>query len=277
MSAAPEPAEAQPQAQAASAAAHHRLQQRLDPAAALLQAAYEESLSPTQRSTVGTVARNLEATGRALAEVFRGVGTDLAAQVRAGVLDPAHVSADESAITDAVQAHVAQEVDALGTLHTILAPTQRKAAVTVLSSERPGSAELQADPEALSGRAARLDRLTRELGLDSDQQQRVAALLAEEEQPAAPDRAEHERRFEQVVGAFASDTFDARATFQSIAPSPVAMIHERVQRQTAFLSQLLPILRPAQRETLASIIESGEWRGGERDQASQGGNTPKPN
>jgi hypothetical protein len=134
------------------------------------------------------------------------------------------------------------------------------AIATAVRAEQPGRAEEQARSELEEGTTARLDRLTRDLALDADQQRRVAALLAA--QPAA-ERAFHagaRQRFDAALNAFPTETFDARITVQTTA-SPLAMVREHVRRKVAFLAELLPMLRPDQRDKLASTIEMRDQQG----------------
>jgi hypothetical protein len=228
----------------------------LDPAAALLRGADRLSLRRSQETAVSTLEEDLRASGLEVGGAFRAMRTELAAEVRAGAIDPARVQADESAVTDALQAQLTHEIRILNRLHATLGSSQRAAAVATVRAEQPGRTE--AMPEAPSGRSARLDRLTRELRLDSNQQQRVAALLSKEQlgPRAHPKRT---NRFDRLISAFARDEFEAGATLRAIAPSEPAMIQTRVQNETALLSRLLPILRVDQRQELASKIEIYGW------------------
>ena len=228
----------------------------MDPAAALLKATDQLGLGVAQQSTVSTLESSLAASGRELGLAFQKLNADLAAQVRVGAIDPARVQADEAAITTALQAHVTQEVEALNRLHATLDPAQRVAAVNAVRSAQPGNTEEQAVPQGSAGPASLLDRLTRELGLDGDQQQQVAALLAERSGSADVDHARYEQHFQQVLSAFTDDSFDARTTLASMTPAPVDIVQEHVERKAAFLSKLVPILRPDQRDKLATKIEN---------------------
>jgi Spy/CpxP family protein refolding chaperone len=235
---------------------------RMDAASALLSAAEQLSLGEPRRSTVRTLEENVEASGRAIASAFQMLHADLAAAVRTGNIDPAKVQADETVLANAVQTHTVQEVDALNGLHAILNPSERETAVAEVRSGQSGRAEEQAGGQPGKSREARLDRLTRELGLDHDQRQRVSALLSASPASGPDYRAALERRFDDVLNGFSSDHFDARTTIQASAPSPAEMIRQRVQQETAFLSQLIPILRPDQREKLATNLEQSDRMSG---------------
>jgi hypothetical protein len=246
------------QAQGPAAPSAERAKQHPDPAAALLGAAGQLSLSGIQSTTVHTLKQQLHDSWQNVDAAFRAMRDHLAAQVRTGVIDPAQVQADESFAASTLAAYQAQEIFALNSLHAVLGPEQRVAIATAVRAEQPGRAEEQARPEAEEGTTARLDRLTRDLALDAAQQQRVAGLLAAQPARVEAYHAEYRRRVDAVLNAFPTETFDARTTAQT-AGSPAAMVHEHVQRKVAFLAELLPILRPDQRDKLASSIEAREW------------------
>jgi hypothetical protein len=203
--------------------------------------------------------QQLHASWQNVDAAFRVMREHLAAQVRVGVIDPAQVQADENVATRALAAHQSQAVFALNSLHALLVPEQRVWVAAVVRAEQPGLTEAQPRPGLEEGMTDRLDRLTRELTLDPGQQQQVAALLSAEA-PAGP--AHHfdaRRRFDAALSAFPTVTFDAR----TVAPKTESlgtMVHEHLQRRLDFLTNLIPILRPDQRDRLASIIATRETR-----------------
>ena len=97
----------------------------------------------------------------------------------------------------------------------------------------------------------RLDRKTAELGLDTAQQEQVAKWLAEEPRTMRSMYEEKRKRRDTLFTAFESNTFDATAV---APPNMGAEVREHLDRHVAFLSKLVPILRPDQREKLASMI-----------------------
>jgi Spy/CpxP family protein refolding chaperone len=230
---------------------HHR-----GAAAALLRATDQLALTGPQSAMMHTLERQLRASRQSVHDAFRTMRDDLAAQVRTGVIDPATVQADESLVANALGAHQAREIDALNALHGLLGPEERAAVANAVRLEQPGRAEEQARPRPEEeGTTARLERLTRDLALDAEQQQRVAALLSAQPTPGPTYRAEYRERFDAVLNAFPTDTFDAMTTVQGAAASSAAMVRGHIEGKVAFLSQLLPILRPDQRDKLASSIE----------------------
>jgi Spy/CpxP family protein refolding chaperone len=224
----------------------------------MLEATRGLALSETQKNTLRPFEQRLLASNKSIGAAFNTVRQDLAAQVRAGAIDRTQVQADESVMTSALQAHVAEEADTLNALHATLDPSQRTAVVAAVRAEPPGQTEKQA-PMTSEDSPSRLERLTRELDLDATQRQQVGTLLGAQP-PATPYQREGRReQLDALLTAFESDSFDARTVLQASPPSPAAMVHDRIQRKAAFLSQLLPILRPDQRSKLAASIETAPW------------------
>lgn len=238
-----------------------------DPACALLDATQELSdtdaisLNDSQKAMLHGQREKLEASKRSIETAVRGLRTDLANQVRLGAIDRAKVQADESAVVNAFRYHGQEEADVLETLHASLAPTDRSDIVAAARAERPGMAERQPNQGPWQGQSAserqkeHVDRLTRDLDLDAQQQQQVSSIF-NSQPPPENWREEHAQRVDALLDAFQSDTFDARTAVPLASSSVPEKVHERVERRVRFLSQLLPILRPDQREKLASMIES---------------------
>jgi Spy/CpxP family protein refolding chaperone len=232
-----------------------------DPANALLRAADGLELTGAQKATVHSLEEQLEANERDTRAAFMAFRSDLAAQVRSGTIDQTKLQADEGTASTAVQTHVAREADTMNGLHAALDPSQRKAAVEAVRAGQPGRTEMQRGTGTGASAAEemgkkRLERMTRELGLDTAQQHQVAALIAAQPTPQGHPMEERRRRMDALLTAFEADTFDARTAAPAPPMSPAEMVREGTDRQVAFLSQLMPILRPDQREKLATAMES---------------------
>jgi hypothetical protein len=74
------------------------------------------------------------------------------------------------------------------------------------------------------------------------------------------DAEEQQRRLDTILSGFASDTFDARSVLPAAAQI-ADMVRQHTDREVAWLTKLVPILRPDQREKLAASIESRGVRG----------------
>ena len=161
-----------------------------------------------------------------------------------------------------MKARLDKDADALNGLYAALEPAQRKAltaAVRAKQAEREAKqAEHKADapkPEEFAKR--RLDRMTKELDLDATQQKSVEALLAKDQPPkAAMDamQADMKKRMDTLLTAFEGDGFDAKKL--DLSPMPGKKMREGMEKHVQFMSQLLPILKPEQREKLAVKMET---------------------
>lgn len=252
-----------------------------DPARAVLEATKQLSdtdaiaLTPAQSATIHTQEGKLEASKKNIESSVTVLRTHLASQVRTGAINRARVQADESAVVNALRVHGQQEADALDAIHASLDSKQRGDVVAAARAQQTGLTERQAPPETSQPESANdkdkqkehLDRLTRDLDLDSGQQQRVATILASQP-PPEPKGEARAQRTEAMLDAFQKDTFNARTAVPAPSPSLPTMVHDRVERRVRFLSQLLLVLRPDQRDKLASMIESDHMNRGHEHEHS---------
>lgn len=186
------------------------------------------------------------------------------------------------------------EAKALNDLHSMLDADQRKALVEILrrrhpapnaqkpkpnppipAPPRPSGAKPAASgvppalkqPPILNEKAQQEERLKRRvarmtamLTLDEPQQKRIEPVLKRFDIDAAnkTHREQIDKRMNALINAFEKDEFDA--TKLDLGKGPRARMESRVD----FLTSLLTILKPDQRERLARTIErpSGRWWGG---------------
>lgn len=236
------------------------------PIARLLHDADELELTEVQRATVERLVRDLR-TPSGARDAQRAMHDELLAGVRAGKIDPGKLDARRADADKAQATRHDRELEALGALHAALTPAQRKTLVTAArqrraarderGEDRPDKGPPSGDPTGFATRRA--ERLTKQLELDPAQQKRVEALVAKDRPealtPAArqAERHEAERRVDAVWAAFEADTFDA--TKLGTLPAPPPKAKSRMTRELGFLAELLPILRPEQRERLAASME----------------------
>jgi Spy/CpxP family protein refolding chaperone len=199
--------------------------------------------------------------------------TALAAQVRAGKLDAAKLDALQAAADKAVQASKDKDAQVLDGLYAALDPAQRKALVAAVRAKRaehPAPARPEGAKPSDAERAKKLvEHLTKELDLDAAQQKKVEALVAKAEQPA-PDAAREEmkKHADAVLVAFEADGFDAKKLELPAPPakkSPMAL-------HAQLVAQLLPLLKPEQREKLAAQEEK-QVSGHPSPHGAEGGET----
>jgi Spy/CpxP family protein refolding chaperone len=232
----------------------------------LLRAAYDLPPSTAQKAKLDSLHAQLETNEAETGHPFQELKTDLVAGIRAGTLDMAKIKNDESAIERAMQAHIAKEADVLNGIHAALEPSQRK---TVADAARTRLAAHTGGPMGHPGGDStsaqertnrRLEHMTHDLGLDAEQQKQVGAILAKVDDPmmsAKTQQDDRQKRMDTLLAAFQQDSFDARKLG---APMAGKAMHDGIEQHVTFISQLLPILKPDQREKLASSMDK-PWMG----------------
>jgi Spy/CpxP family protein refolding chaperone len=192
--------------------------------------------------------------------------TELIAGIKAGKIDTAKLEPKYAALDKIASAEHDKEAESLNALYAALDGTQRKA---VVSSVRATQAKREErmfrkekehgdggahDGGKAAGGKRNVERLTRGLDLDAEQQKKVDALAPKEEPKGGPfDYAEMKKRTEALLAAFEKDGFDAKKVEAFDAKKHRGALEE----ETKLLSQLLPILKPEQREKLAAKMEKG--------------------
>ncbi len=184
---------------------------------------------------------------------------DLVASTKAGRIDAAKLQTDEAALNKAYASREDDQATALRGLHDALSPERRKAVVDAI---RAMQAAHDRPPASLSAAGAteavvrRVDRMKTQLGLDADQQQQVSALLLRDQPSPAAIQARFEankKQMDALLTAFEKDAFDAKKV--DLAPFPGRKPSDGMERQAKYIGQLLPILRPEQRERLATMMD----------------------
>ncbi len=243
----------------------------------MLHLAHEQALTEAQKASLRALQDRLRIHDETAGDAFRELQSDLVAGIRTGKIDGARMSFDCATADAALQARRALDAETLNGLHAALDPATRKALVSAARTMRavhalrpPGSPdEKQAD-----WTKRRLERLTADLGLDAAQRARVAALVATSGLPTAAAtqaRKDDEKRREgALLAAFEEDAFDATETGRD--GGTVGSTVEMVRREVQFLSQLLPLLKPGQREKLAATRQG---RGPGRQRTSTDESSPE--
>ncbi|MBS2015594.1 MAG: periplasmic heavy metal sensor [Deltaproteobacteria bacterium] len=190
--------------------------------------------------------------------------TELLAAIKAGKIDAAKLEPKYAAIEKAMKAQHEKEAEGLVALHATLTPPQRKALVEeakkkqAVLDERMAKREerMKVDREARAKK--RVERLTEDLDLDAEQQKKVGALTPPD--AGGPDRAEMKKRTDALLAAFEKDTFDAKKVDVFDAKKARAPM----EQEAKLVTQLLPVLKPEQREKLAAKMEKGPSPHGRR-------------
>jgi Spy/CpxP family protein refolding chaperone len=220
--------------------------------AILFFAAQRLDLTADQRTTIETAAKSIATDVQPDPRIFK----ELAAGVRAGKVDEAHVLAIVDASARSTDPTVSPAA-ALATLHATLRPEQRRALVDLIAKhiDQRESAMVESP-----GSEGRFEQVLSKLKLTSDQRASIDRIVAA--QPVSEDRAAMPARMESFhaqlrarLDTFASDQFDATA-FTTLSPTGMTM-RDHIQRTVHMLATIVPTLDATQRETLAAMIEAG--------------------
>jgi Spy/CpxP family protein refolding chaperone len=248
------------------------------PGAMLFQAARTLELKDEQKAKLDTAEKSAhegtnDASREAMKTAAKDLHSDLIAGIKAGKIDAAKLEPRYAAIEKAAAAARDKEAEALNVLHATLDATQRKAAVANVRAkqatreEKTAHHDDKADGGADAGGRAHggakrsLDRLTRGLDLDAEQQKKVDALAAKDDgKSGRPDVAEMKKSVDALLTAFEKDTFDAKKVDTFDAKKARAPM----EQETKLLAQLVPILKPEQREKLATRMDKGQSPHGRR-------------
>lgn len=256
------------------------------PSSMLFTAAKGLELKDDQKSKVEAAEKTArtgadDATRDAMKASSKELHADLVAGIKAGKIDAAKLEPRYAAIDKAAQVSHEKDVEALTALHGALDATQRKTVVADVRAKmaaRENKMERRdggpGGPDGGRGPGAKrsFDRLTRGLELDAEQQKKVDAIVAKDDgKGGRPDPIEMKKRIDTLLAAFEKDTFDAKkveAFDSKKARGP--MDHE-----AKVLAQLVPILKPEQREKLAAKMEKGPNPHGRRGGHGGGGGQPR--
>ena len=262
----------------------------------LMAALHELTLTDAQKSTIeGLLAKNGPG-ARERGPQDRAALTALTESVRAGKIDAAAVITKLGANDRGPEARIAETASALQTLHTTLTKEQRRALVDSMTARMaehgPPPGVAPADKGARGpdgargpgrehgpggerfGKGGPLGHMLAGLSLTDAQRASIDSALAAQ-RPAAPDHEAMKKKFEAMgvemrarMESFASDSFDAKAFLTPPADAPQGRMMHPLARMVNELAVVVPLLEPAQRETLAAQLEKGPPGG--RDRGARG-------
>ncbi len=231
-------------------------------------AAQDTDLSDDQKTAIAKLEESLQADPSSHKEMSALHG-DLVGSLKEGKMDTAKIAGDEAAVAKVLSAREEEQAAALGSLHDILTPAQRGAVADAVRAlrNRPSPAP---PPGAPDWATRRLDRMKSQLVLDQDQQKEVAAVLARSVPSPAAIQAHADsikKQTEAVASAFETNTFDAKKI--DVSPAPGKKVTDPFDREIKYISQLLPILTPGQRDRFAAIMEHPRDRQGRSDSITE--------
>jgi Spy/CpxP family protein refolding chaperone len=239
------------------------------PGAMLFRAASDlPDLKDTQKTTLDKIHDSLKDEGGPKPE-FKDFQAELITEAKAGKIDNTKLDPKIKAIETAMQARMDKEADALNQLHEALDAGQRKELTAAVRTKRtqmeerfnkmregmnPGAGATPPKPEEMAQK--KVDRLTKELDLDATQQKTITDLaMKQAPKPGNPMamRDEWKKSTDALLTDFEKDTFDAKKNELYTGANKKG--HMGLQHEVDFLSQLVPVLKPEQRDKLAARLE----------------------
>jgi len=231
-------------------------------------AAADTDLSDDQKTAIAKLEESLQADPASHKEMSALHG-DLVGSLKEGKMDTAKIATDEAAVAKVLAAREEEQAAALAGLHDILTPAQRGAVADAVRAMRNRPAPAP-PPGAPDWATRRLDRMKSQLVLDQDQQKEVAAVLARSVPSPAAIQAHADsikKQTEAVASAFESNAFDAKKV--DVSPAPGKKVTDPFDREIKYVSQLLPILTPGQRDRFASLMEHPRDRQGRSESITE--------
>jgi Spy/CpxP family protein refolding chaperone len=195
---------------------------------------------------------------------MKALHTELLAQVKAGKIDQTKLDPHLAALEKDVQAKQDKEAAALNDLHALLDPAQRKALAAEVrtKNEQRDARMAKFEPSKDDWAKRRLEYTTKALTLDDAQQKKVQAIIEKKDNEQASVRPEMKKQMDALVTAFEADTFDAKK--QEAFTAPAKRARAGAAKEVSFLSQLVPVLTPEQREKLTATLEKRSEHIGKR-------------
>jgi Spy/CpxP family protein refolding chaperone len=266
-SAAPQ-ASVPPVASASATPEMHHARMHGGPGSMLFRAASDlPDLKDAQKTTLDKIHDSLKDSGPKTE--FKDFQAELITETKAGKIEQAKLDPKMKAIETAMQTNLDKEADALNQLHDALEPAQRKELTTAVRAKRtqmeerfnkmrdgmnPSAAGTPPKPEEMAQK--RVDRLTKDLDLDATQQKTILDLATKQApKPGNPMamRDDWKKSTDALVDAFEKDTFDAKKL--DLYSGANKKGHMGLQHEVDFLAQVVPILKPEQRDKMAARLE----------------------
>ena len=183
-------------------------------------------------------------------ESMREMHTTMVDGIKAGKIDAAAVKKHTDELEKQAQARREREAEALNNLHSLLDPAQRK---TVVEKVRSRQVDAPKRPDRPDRPKPSLERWTKDLGLDAEQEKKIQAVM-EKRKPPARDPEARKKQTETLLAAFEKDSFDAKTLELGQPP-------RKMSDMAAHMNEVLAILTPAQREKLAASLQRGPGMG----------------
>ncbi len=193
-------------------------------------------------------------------EATKALYAELAAETKAGKIEPAKVTPLYAPVEAATKGRLESEAEGLNQLHAALDAEQRKTLVADLRKkdqvrEEHLTAHTPDGGSKVSNRSDphHIERLAKEIELDEEQKGKVGAFALKDDGKEAPAILKKKKTAEMLLAAFEKDAFDAKKLDVFAAKS----LTEPLDEETKFLAKLVPLLKQEQRDKLAAKVEKG--------------------
>ncbi|AKV00639.1 hypothetical protein AKJ09_07302 [Labilithrix luteola] len=242
------------------------------PAGMLIHEAKMLELNDTQKAAVTKLEEQLQTIPQPRKEA-REIHVEVANEVKAGKIEQAKLAPTYTAMDKAVTAQKEQEAAALNTLYATLEPAQRKALVDDVRGKLAEMDKHMPPPKDDAQRREmvtkqKVERYSRDAELDDTQKKSLEAIFTKDAAKdgglaTMPDMAAEMRATnEAVVDAFEKDPFDATKLPQFDGAAAAKKARVPIEQEVTLLTQLLPILKPDQREKLSVKLSRQAAMGG---------------
>jgi Spy/CpxP family protein refolding chaperone len=181
--------------------------------------------------------------------------------VKAGKIDAAKLKAQYAEMDKADKTRKEAEATALNGLHEALDATQRKAVADAIKKKHEERAAKMKEreakaPDVKAFTTRRMEKLTKDLGLDEAQQKKAEPIVAKQMPGKAAGMGargeEMQKKMDALVAAFEKDKFDA-----SKIDLGGTMAKTMLEAKVAYLTALLGVIKPEQRDKLAATLDQG--------------------
>jgi Spy/CpxP family protein refolding chaperone len=213
--------------------------------------------TPEQNTAIQKIQADLHAKMQPAHDAEKNLLSILADGIATGKIKQAAVDAAIAKLEAAAAGVHDAAAASLNQLHATLTPPQRAALVGKVEAHfnvwhHENAEEESADREAVGGH---LGRLTKELGLSSDQVDKIRASFKHPtgHVPSRFDAAEAQAHLKAFGTAFASDTFDAKVLTAG-GPANAHIAAWGAGHMARFYGAVLPALTPDQRAKLADSV-----------------------
>lgn len=244
---------------------------------AIFRAASQMELSDEQKAKIEAIATELReaekndaADGGGARKEMKALHETLVAGVKAGKIDASKLEPHYANLEKEAKERAERDVEGLGKLHAVLEPEQRKKLAEQVKKQEDERSERAKKQEAAMAERAdggarpspqrrRYERYGRDLDLDADQKKKLEAIIpADDPKVVIAMREDTKKRVDATVAAFEKDAWDGKSV-----PSPdIKQVRRPMDDQVKFFNALIPILKPEQREKLATRLEKESGGGG---------------